>query len=352
MIKDNLPEFEVNIDDEYSKGGEDLGIDRISFVKDPAVIIKGVAFKDANIHDNCKCEIIDGELITEATACDYCKSMSKSFSNIEKRVYFKDDKKYRIAAPAMVPMSIYRNDEDGEYFLKFTDRIIEKLAKKFMKNLSNKKVYNDNHGDVMVDAYILESILVDSEEKVKFIKSEYNVSVPKGTFFLVSQFNNKEEYERIVAEDKVAFSIEGFLGMEVADYYEKNKKQKMKMEEQGFVLPDGEHTIGDKVYTVKDGIIVSVVDVVEASEEKEVKAEEIVEEEEVEIEAAEEVKEEKLMDEELVAKFAEVYEMIAELKAELQLLKEPVGEEVEVDLESKRDVKQTLSSFLKFYNAE
>lgn len=236
MLKDNTPTFEVTIDDAYSEG-ENLGIDLISYVKNPAVIIKGHAFSRVD----------------------------------KKKLEFADTKKYRIAAPALVPGDIYRNDEEGEYYLRFTEQKIEQLAKKFMKNLTSRKngVFNLEHSNEMIDSYILESILADSDAKVKMIAEEYGVKVPKGTFFLVSQFNNKQMFEDIVANDQIGYSIEGFLGMELADYFDKNKKQlnknemnknskPTKMSEGGvsgyMQLPAGTHTIAGMVYTVEEVI--------------------------------------------------------------------------------------------------
>ncbi len=76
----DLPKYKITIDEEYGDG-EKLGIDKIAHTATPAIKIKGVAFKAAEIHPNCRCEIIDGKLITEADACDYCLEMkSKEFS--------------------------------------------------------------------------------------------------------------------------------------------------------------------------------------------------------------------------------------------------------------------------------
>lgn len=84
----------------------------ISIVKNPAIEKSFQLFKAANIHENCKCQIVDGELITNADACDYCKSLKKtSFKSI------KEEKK-QITGPAMVPnIDILRLDEvTGEYY--------------------------------------------------------------------------------------------------------------------------------------------------------------------------------------------------------------------------------------------
>ena len=123
-----------------SKGFEteeekELGIDAIAFTKSPAIQIKGMAF-------------------TEATP---------------KSLYFSDDKKYRIVAPAMVPMQIYRNDQGEEYYVEFTAEEIEKIHQKFMSNLNNQKEnFNEEHNALAkVPAFILEAWLVENPLKDK-----------------------------------------------------------------------------------------------------------------------------------------------------------------------------------------
>ena len=69
---EELSIFEASIDKEYQKGENELGMDEIAFTSDPAVMVKGVAFK------------------------------------ADKRELFADAKKCRITAPAMIPMDIYR----------------------------------------------------------------------------------------------------------------------------------------------------------------------------------------------------------------------------------------------------
>lgn len=210
MTKKDLIMREVTLDEKYSDG-EDLGIDLISNVVDPAVKIKGVAFSNHN----------------------------------HKKLCFSDDIKYRIGAPVLVPGDIYRND-DEEYTLRFTVEVIEQLAKKFMSELPYKsnRVFNDEHTDVIigegngksVDVYILEAILVDTPSKKTMVQDTYGVDVPVGTFFVVQQFNDKEKFEELVANGQTGFSIEGFLGMidmpkeeEVINKLTVNKMRKSKL---------------------------------------------------------------------------------------------------------------------------
>lgn len=216
----NLPKYKITIDEAYGDG-EDLGISQIAFTATPAIKVKGMAF-----------------------------------SSNEKR-YFTDDVKMRIAAPALIPMEIYRCDEDGEYFAEFTVEEIERLTSKFMANLTNSGKFNLEHkeGDV-APAYILEAWIVNDPTADK-AKSTFNIDVPKGTLMIVSQVTDLEYYNQLVANGQVGFSIEGFLGLKLSEQIEKHKN-KFTMENKPTTLPEGTKFEVDGIkYIVKDGKVMT-----------------------------------------------------------------------------------------------
>lgn len=224
-MNSQLPKYKITIDNEYSDG-EDLGINQIAFTSTPAIKVKGVAFN----------------------------------SQEPKNQFFADKVKMRIAAPAIIPMEIYRADEE-EYYVEFTEKEIDKIHQKFMKKISSNKnaVFNLEHNaNETVPAYIFEAWLVENPELDKSFSS-YGIKVPKGTLFVVAQVTDKEYYNQLVANEQTGFSIEGFLGLSLSEII--NKKQiETKMNE--LTLPDGEHTIGEKIYVVKEGKVTEVKDVV------------------------------------------------------------------------------------------
>ena len=207
------PVYKITIDEAYSDG-EDLGMEMIAFTNKPAIKVKGMAF---NSH------------VAPMT--------------------FSDSVKMRIVAPAMIPMNIYRQDEDGEeYDVQFTAEVIEQIHSKFMLNLSNKNIFNLEHDqDEKVPAYILEAWIVDSPETDKAFTT-YGIEVPKGTLMLTSQVTDREYYDALVESGQVGYSIEGFLGMKLSEQLKLNTMK----------LPDGEHMIEDKIYVVKDGEIIEI----------------------------------------------------------------------------------------------
>ena len=300
-----LPLFKITIDPEFANG-EDLGIEMIAFTSKPAVKVKGMAF------------------------------------NSQEKLYFADNSKMRIVAPAMIPMDIYRNDDGDEYFVQFTAEEIEKIHSKFMSNLSNKDVFNIEHNvENKVPAYILEAWIVDDPNTDK--SKTFNIDVPKGTLMLTAQVTDDAYYNELVSNGQVGFSIEGFLGMKLSEI-EQQFKTNINMK-----LPDGEHLIEGKIYVVKGGEIIEVKD---APTEEVVMETEVVEEEvteDVEMSTEEVVEEEVATEEVAMAidptvdaeailaivtpfideKVTELLQVIADIKNMVEAKPE---EEVEVEL--------------------
>ena len=238
MTKD-IPIYKITIDPEYSDG-EELGIEQIAFTSTPAIITKGLAFDE------------------------------------HKKLFFSDDLKYRVVAPAMIPMEIYRNDEnDEEYYVQFTAETIEQIHSKFMQDLTNRNVFNLEHDtDKTVPAYVLEAWVVQ-EPMLDKAYSSYGIEVPKGTLMVTAQVTDKDYYNELVANEQIGFSIEGFLGLKLSKQL---NKYNMK-------LPDGEHLIEGKLYIVVDGEVTEIRDVPVAAEEaltEEIALETVVEEEVIE----------------------------------------------------------------------
>ena len=228
MAKKNIPTYQITIDPAYAENGEDLGIEQIAFTATPAIKVKGMAF-----------------------------------SSQAKPLFFSDELKYRITAPALIPMEIYRFDEDSkeEYNVKFTKEEIELIHGKFMKQMVNRDLFNLEHDQSKtVPAYVLEAWIVDTPKEDKAYSS-FGIEVPEGTLMVTAQVTDKEYYAELVAQEQIGFSIEGYLGMKL--------KEQTKTNIQMNKLPDGEHLIDGKIYVVVDGEITEIRDaeIVEASEE-------------------------------------------------------------------------------------
>ena len=242
MPSKNIPTYQITIDPAYAENGEDLGIEQIAFTATPAIKVKGMAF-----------------------------------SSQAKPLFFSDELKYRITAPALIPMEIYRFDEDTEqeYNVKFTKEEIELIHGKFMKQMVNRDLFNLEHDTTMtVPAYVLEAWIVDNPKEDKAYSS-FGIEVPQGTLMVTAQVTDKEYYAELVAQEQIGFSIEGYLGMKLKE----ETKTNINMNK----LPDGEHTIEGKIYVVKGGEIIEIRDVeMEETSEEVVLEETVIEEETVE----------------------------------------------------------------------
>lgn len=295
----DLPKLKITIDEEYSEG-EDLGISQIAFTSRPAIITKGFAF---NAQEPIK-------------------------------KFFSDDLKYRICAPAMIPMEIYRfSDEDGEYMVEFTVEEIDKIHQKFMSQIKTKDVFNLEHDSTKsIPAFILEAWIVEDPKTDKAF-TKFGIDVPQGTLMLTSQLTDQDVYRELVDEGRVGYSIEGFLGLKLSEIKQKiNTQMENKLD-----LPAGEYPVGeDKILVVaEDGTFEIKIKEVVVEEEMaamtpEEEAAKIAEEEAKMAEGDPVVEPDAVVEpvvevapsytkEEIDAKFEELYKLIADMKAEEEI---------------------------------
>jgi hypothetical protein len=176
MFNPDLPTYFITID-EIEEGGIDL----ISLVENPAIMIKGLAFADET-----------KPLINELKF------------NEEKQI---------IAGPAIIPnLPIYRyDDEIGEYYVEFTKETIEKMVEKFNQSPKDKPI-NLEHTSTIVPAFIKGSWIIENPELDKSRSYGFN-NLPEGTWFIEVKITDKEFWEKIKKQKKTGFSIEGIMGL-------------------------------------------------------------------------------------------------------------------------------------------
>lgn len=257
MAKDII-RYKISTDPLLCEDGEQIAIDEIAYTSAPAIMLKGMAYQ-----------------------------------HIKKEMQFADSKKFRIVAPALIPdLPIYRNDEElGEYEVVFEKDVIEDLFMKLGRE-GKKDLFNQEHNQAMrAPSFILEKWMVGDDPKADRAYSQFGLEVPSGTIMLITQFDDKELYNELVDKGMTGFSIEGLFGLKLSEIIKKEK-----MEENKMMLPDGEHTIGEKIYVIKDGAVTEIKDVV-----KEEMAEDVKKEEETAIveDAAEDIADKEIKKEEL-----------------------------------------------------
>jgi hypothetical protein len=359
-MKKDLPKYRITIDPEYSEDGQELGVSMIAFTKRPAIITKGMAFN----------------------------------SDEPVKLFFKDELKYRICAPVMIPMEIYRSDTNEEYFVQFTEEEIDSIHQKFMSNLTNKDIFNLEHNsEEVMPAFVLEAWIVDTPETDKSFQT-YGILVPKGTLMMTTQITDKKVYSDLVSKDQVGYSIEGFLGLKlsevrppyhldckceeingeiisepgVCDYcleqseFEINKKNKeTKMEENKLNIPAGEYTDKDgNVFIVAEDGTISMKEAIieeemacgpkeeemsiEVDETSEIEETELAEGDVVEEVVTEPIEVKTYTKEEVDAKFDELYKLIGSMKAE----EVEVEDEVEL-VPTQLSINERFEAFNRFY---
>jgi hypothetical protein len=327
-----LPKYKLKIDEDIN-GNQPEGWIRTSFVKNPAIIIKGLALSAVE----------------------------------EKKFVFTDDLKYQIAAPALLPFQTYRNQEGEEFYVEFTKEDVLKIHQKFMKNLDNKKqMFNVEHSDSIAPAFLLQAWVVEKPLEDKAYTT-FGIEVPENTIFFVTQFEDKEFYNKLVREGATGLSIEGMFGMElmmseVIDEEENNNKQKqteIKMDELKN-LEGKKFKVDDKWYEVKDGHVVEYVEAqaeVAASEDvpaevemADVPAQDVAVDAPAQDEVIAEPAHDNYNKEEIDAKFEEVFAMLAEIKVSIEGLSAPVAASEQKFSIQNNTNKTIVDSFVAFRN--
>ena len=121
-----------------------------------------------------------------------------------------DDEKRILMGAALVPnRKIYRNSEDEEYYIFFSEKTVRKASELFLargkqNNSTLEHEYNIK-GLSVVESWIVED---ETNDKSKL----YNLNVPIGTWMVSVKVNNDQIWEEFVKTGKVkGFSIEGYF---------------------------------------------------------------------------------------------------------------------------------------------
>jgi len=162
----------------------DAGIEAISIVESPAIESDFVALKDQEIK------------LAEVDA----------------------DKKILMGALLIPNKPIYRNGDEGDYYIYFSKDTVCKASQMFLQN-GNQSNSTLEHSKVLNGLTLVESWIVEDEVQDKSRK--YGLNVPVGTWMGAVKVNNSKIWEQYVKTKKVkGFSIEGYF----ADKMEQTKK--------------------------------------------------------------------------------------------------------------------------------
>jgi hypothetical protein len=163
---------------------EETGIDAISIVESPAIESDFVALK----------------------------SQEMKLAEVDK------DKKLLLGALLIPNKPIFRNGDEGDYYIFFSKDTVMKASQMYLKNgyQSNSTL---EHKESLDGLTLVESWLV--EDKVHDKSRKYGMDVPLGTWMGSVKVNNDEIWKEYVKTGKVkGFSIEGYF----ADKMERPKE--------------------------------------------------------------------------------------------------------------------------------
>jgi hypothetical protein len=130
-----------------------------------------------------------------------------------------------VSGPLMLADTpIYRNDENGEYYVMFTKDTIEKIAQKFFKKgyQSNVNLMHDNN-QAVDGVTMFESFIVDESRGVATMKGFEDV--PQGSWLGSFLVENDSVWAKVKAGEFKGFSVEGLFN------YKKGKQEMSKDEE-------------------------------------------------------------------------------------------------------------------------
>jgi hypothetical protein len=172
--------IELILDEEQ----EDSGIEAISIVESPAIESDFVALKGEEV----------------------------KLAEIDK------EKRILLGALLIPNKPIYRNGDEGDYYIFFSKETIVKASQMYLKNGYQNKTTIEHEksleGLTLVESWIVEDEVQDKSRK-------YGLNVPVGTWMGAVKVNNDEIWSEYVKTNKVkGFSIEGYF----ADKMERPKE--------------------------------------------------------------------------------------------------------------------------------
>lgn len=177
----NLPIYNLEI---LSDVDSDMEVDYVALVDRPAIDKNFLAFNENNVQMSFAIQDEDQQIITGALM--------------------------------LADKPIYRNDENGEYYVVFTKDTIKQIAQKFFAKgyQSNVNLMHDS-GMKLEGLTMFESWITDSKRGIMAMKGFEDV--PDGSWFGSFKVNNPEVW-KMIKEGKVkGFSVEGLFSYKKAD---------------------------------------------------------------------------------------------------------------------------------------
>lgn len=134
-----------------------------------------------------------------------------------------EDKRELVGIVAIPDVPIYRrNEEEGEYYVRFSKDVIRRMAEKFLRE---KRVDETNiaHENIDAGTYVFESWIIENEQDKA--NSVYGLDAPVGSWAVKMRVTDDKVWEAVKAGKLRGFSLEGsMVSKEEKEEYEKDKK--------------------------------------------------------------------------------------------------------------------------------
>lgn len=236
----------------------------------------------------------------------------------EKReVLLKDEKRHKVYGCVLrANFPIYRYNENyGEYYLEFTADAIEKISKRFMKEMMQHE-WTEDHRESIEGVYVTESWIKESEEFDKSRALGIGEDCAVGSWFIGAYVDSNEVWQKIENGEFKGFSVEALVGINDDDIF---SKQEVKAEEQAPVV---------EAPTATETVAEPVVEQPSPNEPPPVPAEAVVEEpvQETVVETPTEPQEQPSEPQEQPSEPNPLEDTIKSLQAEIDALKAKIGE--------------------------
>lgn len=131
-----------------------------------------------------------------------------------------------LAGLALIPdKDIPRTSPKGEsYVAYFTKEGIERIRNKFHKELMNNRVNVEHQQSEYINAYMIESFIIDSDERLADVKAKGINDAVMGSWFVAYKIEDKEVFAKALAGELNGFSVEIFI----KNMFEKPKDDEIK----------------------------------------------------------------------------------------------------------------------------
>lgn len=150
-------------------------------------------------------------------------------SNKKPYIALESDEKHMIYGAVLRPdFPIYRYDSDGEYYIEFSKKAIEKLCRKFFQD-GFQNNWTTGHEKNANGITVVESWLKSDVQYDKSLALGLDKELPIGTWFVGAYCDSNDIWEQVKNGTFKGFSVEAFVGLN-----ELNFKKEEKMDNEKF----------------------------------------------------------------------------------------------------------------------